>query len=162
MARGGYRESTPLDQVRKNTRGVDSLSKRPATATGSGIPVYHHKVFGDDQIVLTGDGRRIWVIPADLNNAVLTAVAIGVTTVSSSGIVQVQLRRMRVSVSDADMLSTRVQIDASEFTSYTAATAYVINTANDDVLTADRIAIDVDSAGANAKGLEVVATFTPP
>jgi len=161
VTRGGYTEQSTEKKVKRNQRGVDSLSKRPATATGSGIPVYHHKVFGDDQLVLTGDGRRIWIIPQDMNNAVLTAVAIAVTTVSSSGIVQVQLRRMRVSVGDADMLSTRVQIDASEFTSYDAATAYVINTSNDDVLFKDRIAVDVDAAGTNAQGLEVIATFTP-
>jgi len=160
MARGGYVETHPEVKVRKAQRGVDSLSKRPATATGSGIPVYHHKVFGDDQLVLTGDGRRIWNIPADMNLAVLTALAIAVTTVSSSGIVQVQLARIRGG-STVDMLSTRIQIDASEFTSYTAATAYVINTSNDDVATADRISVDVDAAGTNAKGLEVIATFTP-
>jgi hypothetical protein len=33
------------------------------------------------------------------------------------------------------MLSTRITIDASEFTSYTAATAPVIDTTKDDVAT---------------------------
>lgn len=159
MTRGGYTEPHPAQTVKKAQRGVDSLSKRPATNVPSG-PVYHHKVFADDQLVQTGDGRRIFAVPQDMDGSVLTAVEIDVTTVSSSGIVQVQLRRMRVSVGDADMLSTRVQVDANEFHSADAATAYVINTANDDVLHKDRIAIDVDAAGTNAKGLGVVMFFS--
>ena len=58
----------------------------------------------------------------------------------------------------ADMLSTRITIDASEFTSYTAAAA-VIDTGNDDVATGDLIAVDVDVAGTGAKGLGVILRF---
>ena len=62
----------------------------------------------------------------------------------------------------ADMLTTKITIDASEFTSYTAATAPVIDTGNDDVATGDLIAIDVDVAGTGAKGLGVILTFQMP
>ncbi len=57
------------------------------------------------------------------------------------------------------MLSTSITIDASEFTSYSAATAPVINTSFDDVATGDRIAIDVDVAGTGTKGLGVILRF---
>jgi hypothetical protein len=60
------------------------------------------------------------------------------------------------------MLTTKITIDASEFTSYTAATAPVIDSANKDVATGDLIAIDVDVAGTGAKGLGVILTFTLP
>ena len=58
------------------------------------------------------------------------------------------------------MLTTKISIDASEFTSYTAAAAPVIDTGNDDVATGDLIAIDVDVAGTGAKGLGVILTFS--
>jgi hypothetical protein len=60
------------------------------------------------------------------------------------------------------MLTTKISIDASEFTSYTAAAAPVIDTGNDDVATGDLLAVDVDVAGTGAKGLGVLLTFTLP
>jgi hypothetical protein len=57
------------------------------------------------------------------------------------------------------MLSTALTIDANETDSSTAAAAAVINTSNDDVATADRVFIDVDTAGTGAKGLNVTFTF---
>ena len=59
-------------------------------------------------------------------------------------------------------LTTNVTIDASEFTSYTAATAAVIDSGNKDVATGDLIAIDVDAAGTGRKRLGVILTFTLP
>jgi hypothetical protein len=120
--------------------------------------VYHHKVFADDQIILAGDGRRIWAVPQDMNGAVLTDVEIDVTTVSSSGIVQVQIRNITQAL---DILATRVQVDVSEFHSKDSATQPVVTVANADVAHGDRIAIDVDAAGTNAKGLGVVMFFDP-
>jgi hypothetical protein len=109
-----------------------------------------------------GDGQGWMMIPAPLNGMNLTAVSAGLTTASSSGIVTIQVRRMRVGSADVDMLSTKITIDVNEFTSYTAVTAPVINTANDDVLTGDRIMVDVDVAGTGAKGLVIALTFQVP
>ena len=75
---------------------------------------------------------------------------------SSSGTVTIQIRNATTAV---DMLTTRVTIDANEFTSYTAVTAPVIDLANDNVATGDRIMVDVDVAGTGAKGLVVALTF---
>lgn len=52
-------------------------------------------------------------------------------------------------------------LDASETSSYTAATAPVINTSNDDVLTGDFLRVDIDGAGTGAKGLIVMVTLQP-
>jgi hypothetical protein len=49
------------------------------------------------------------------------------------------------------MLSTKITIDVSEYTSYTAATPCVINNSYKLVSTGDRIAIDVDIAGTESK-----------
>jgi hypothetical protein len=132
--------------------------------------VYHIKVFGDDQIVVAGDApgvKRfgIWAIEEDIAGMELAlppfrGVEIDVTTVSSSGIVQVQLRN--IDNGNVDMLSTRVQIDAGETHSRTAATTAVVNDANNNVSHGDRIAIDIDAAGTGALGLGLVAKFQAP
>jgi hypothetical protein len=109
----------------------------------------------------TGDGKAFVVIPSDLNGYVLTSVFAAVSTVSSSGTPTVQLARVRAGT-PADMLSTRVTIDANEYTSETAVTPAVINTSNDDVQTSDFIRVDVDVAGTGTKGLIVALGLTPP
>ena len=111
--------------------------------------------------ITTGDSKAFIRIPSSCNGMNLVAVAASVDTVSSSGIPTVQLRRKR-SGSDADMLSTKLTIDASETDSSSAATAAVINTGNDDVATGDRIYIDIDVAGTGAKGLLVEMIFRLP
>lgn len=123
---------------------------------GAGAPQFDIKVLTDYQTLSTGDGQFIFAIPLDLNGMNLTSVAAYVTTVSSSGIPTIQIRNVTQA---ADMLTTKITIDASEFTSYTAATAAVIDTANDDVATGDLIAVDVDVAGTGAKGLGVILGF---
>jgi hypothetical protein len=117
------------------------------------------KVIDDATVLTTGDGKVIFCIPASLGGCDLTAAHAFVTTVSSSGLPTVQIRNI---TQTADMLTTKITIDASEFTSYTAAAAPVIDTGNDDVATGDLIAVDVDVAGTGAKGLGVILTFTLP
>jgi hypothetical protein len=115
------------------------------------------KVFQDDEVIVVGDGAMIIGISDDLDGWKLVDADAYITTVSSSGTPTVQIRNVTGS---ADMLSTRITIDASEFTSYTAATPPVIGTSN-TVAKADRIAIDVDVAGTTAKGLGVWLEFAP-
>lgn len=104
----------------------------------------------------TGDGKVYFRVPAFMNGHVITSVAMAVSTVSSSGVVTVQIRRSRGGV-NADVLSTLLTIDANEEDSKDAATAAVINGTNDDLATGDKLWIDVDGAGTNAKGLVVEA-----
>lgn len=122
---------------------------------GSNAPM-RIKVYDDATTITTGDGKVIFGIEPALNGLNLTAIWGYVTTVSSSGIVTVQIRNVTDS---QDMLSTKLTIDASEFSSDTAAAAAVIDTAHDDVATGDRIAVDIDVAGTGAKGLGLVLTF---
>lgn len=109
--------------------------------------------------ITVGDGKAFYRVPSIMNGWNLTAVAMSVDTVSSSGIPTVQLRRLRAGT-PVDMLSTKLTVDASESDSSSAAAAAVINTSNDDVNTADRIYVDVDVAGTGTKGLYVEMTFT--
>lgn len=135
-------------------------------ATGPTGPANPHiieiKCFPDSGVgsdVVTGDSRAVLVIPPDLNGADLISAHAWVSTVSSSGLPTVQIRNVTQA---ADMLSTRITIDVSEYTSYSALTPPVIDITNDDVATADLIAVDIDVAGTGTKGLGVVLTFAVP
>lgn len=111
----------------------------------------------DSSTTLTvGDGAGYFGISDDMNGLTLVDADAEVLTVSSSGTPTFQLRNARAAV---DMLSTKITIDANEFSSYTAATPPVINAANAGVLTADRIYVDIDVAGTGAQGLIVYVAF---
>lgn len=116
--------------------------------------------------ITTGDGKVYFRVPSVMNGYNLVAVAASLSTVSSSGIPTVQVRRSRwasaTTRTNADMLSTKLTIDASEFDSIDAAAAAVIDAANDDVNTGDHIYIDIDVAGTGAKGLFVELQFQLP
>jgi hypothetical protein len=146
-------EDSALKQQANYGYRIRQLERRPSPRS---VPIYCIKVFSDEVTVITGDGRFIFAIDEDVGGRSLTKVEIYVTTVSSSGIVRVQIRNI---TGAGDMLSTRVQIDAGEFHSKDASTVYVINVANATVAHGDRIAIDVDDAGTGAKGLGVSLTF---
>lgn len=109
----------------------------------------------------TGDGKGgiFFRVPSAINGWNLTGVAANVTVASSSGTPTIQVRRVRAG-SPADMLSTRITIDANELDSKDAATPAVINASNDDVATGDQIYIDCDVAGTSTEGLSVLLTFT--
>lgn len=109
--------------------------------------------------ITTGDGKAYFMIPSKLTGWNLIRAHAAVTTVSSSGTPTIQVHNVTQA---ADMLSTRITIDANENTSHTAATAPVIDTGNDDVATGDLIRVDVDVAGTGAKGLIVTLSFQAP
>jgi len=120
---------------------------------------YEIKLVPDYVTLSTGDGKFIFAIPSDLNNTNLVDAQAFVTTVATGATkVTVQIRNVTDAV---DMLTTRITIDASEFTSYTAATPRVIDATNDDVVTSDLIAIDVDAVGNTTpgQGLGVILRF---
>lgn len=109
--------------------------------------------------ISTGDGKAYYRVPSTMNGYNLVSVAASLTTASSSGIPTVQIANVTQA---ADMLSTKLTIDANETDSSTAATAAVIDTGNDDVATGDQLRIDIDVAGTGAKGLIVEMQFQLP
>jgi len=130
-----------------------------STDTKTGTRVILLKVIEDATALTTGDGKTTFVIPVELNGMDLVSVGAHVFTVSSSGLPTIQIRNQ---TDTADMLSTRITIDANEKDSSTAAAPAVINTATDDVVTGDEIAIDVDVAGTGTLGLEIRLGFALP
>ena len=136
-----------------------AMSPDQFAGSNRGKRIIQVKVFDDATALATGNGKAIFMIPAELNGMNLVDVEAFVTTVSSSGTPNVMIRNVTDS---QDMLSTAITIDASEYTSLTATTAPIINTSYDDVATGDLIAIDVDGAGTGAKGLGVILSFQTP
>jgi len=113
--------------------------------------------FDSATAVVVGNGTVAFAVPASLNGYNLTDVLAAVSTYSSSGTVDIQIRRVR-GASAADMLSTKVTISASAY----YANDGVVNTSNDDIATGDKIFVDVDAAGTGTQGLSVTLTFNKP
>lgn len=144
------------------TTGSDD--EKYATAIGLknsnyGIRILEFKLLDDATVLTAGDGKLIWCVPQIFNGWNIVSVAAFVTTVSSSGLPTFQIRNVTDAV---DILSTKVSIDANEFTSYTAATAAVIDAAKDDLATGDLIAFDCDVAGTGAKGAGIILGVQKP
>lgn len=112
-------------------------------------------------VLTTGDGQAYYRCPAVLNGWNIIAVASNVATASTAGIPTVQIARIRAAT-PADVLSTKLTIDANETDSSTAATAAVVSGGNRDIATADVLRIDVDVAGTGTLGLSVEITFQLP
>jgi hypothetical protein len=144
-------EKSPHDKIAGLGHGMRQLERRPTDGK------FVILIGTPTTAVAVGDAQQILGIPEDLDETSLVAVGAYVTTVSSSGLVTVQIRN--ITQANADMLSTKITIDANEKDSKTAATQAVINLTVDDVLWGDQIAVDVDVAGTGAKGLAVRLAF---
>lgn len=102
-------------------------------------------VVSESTTLTTGTAKRTFRMPFAFT---LTGVRASVSTVSSSGLPTVDINEGGTTI-----LSTKLTIDANEYTSTTAATAAVISDASlaDDA----EMTIDIDVAGTGAKGLKV-------
>lgn len=143
------------------TNGVGSAEIAAAAVTPAKLAEHEVQLLVSDpngSAITTGDGKCPFLVPARLNGLNLVGIYGAVTTVSSSGIPTVQIRN---ETQTADMLTTKLTIDANEKTSFTAAAAAVIDTGNDDVATGDLLWVDIDVAGTGAKGLIVGLIFGP-
>lgn len=143
---------TPETRIATLQHRVDALERRQI-----GYAAYEIKVFADDRAITTGNSKFVFAIPRDVSNSFLRIAQAFVSTVSSSGLVTVQIRN--ITNGNSDMLSTRITIDVGEFTSITATTPAVIDDAANQVSYGDLIAIDVDVAGTGAMGLGVILQF---
>lgn len=132
-------------------------SRGPQGAVASQFPViWKAQAYSDS--LNPGDGLDYLAIPPELDGynlvnaqARLVTVGTSTTTIQIANVTQA-----------ADMLSTRITLDANEVSSGTAAVPRVIDLANDDVAAYDLLRVDVDGAGSGAKGLIVFLTFERP
>lgn len=105
--------------------------------------------------LVTGD-KAYYRIPGKLNGGVLHAVAAACKVPSSSGIVELAVKKGATS-----MLSTNITLDETETDTLTAATPAVIDTAHDDLATGNLIEISVVSAGTGVTYAGVELTLRP-
>lgn len=154
-----------LATAAETTTGTDATrAVTPDGLAGSdyGKSVVSILVFTDATDCAVGDGAGdvFWRVPAILNGYNLVAVAAHAQTAGVTGTMDIQIHNVTQA---ADMLTTKITIDSNEKDSSTAATAAVIDAANDDVATGDEIRIDVDVVQTTkAKGLVVELTFQLP
>lgn len=152
-----------LATAAETTTGTDATrAVTPDGLAGSEFGVKLIEIMASDMstAITTGDGKAGFMVPASMNGMnLIRAHAALLAAQSTSGTPTIQIRN---ATQAADMLSTRITIDANESTSHTAATAPVVDTANDDVATGDLIYVDVDVAGTGAKGLLVTLEFQLP
>lgn len=152
------RHAPPGDEL-ENTRDHERIWHELGDLAGSrpveGTP-YHIKVFRDQADVSAGSDVFIWAVPSELNGLNIIGVEAYVTTVSSSGPVQVSIRNRRTG---ADVLSDPVVIDEGLEDSEDSTARSSVNGGNAGVLAKDKLIIDVDSAGTGAKGLGVMVMF---
>lgn len=145
-----------------NTGTDATRAVTPDALAGSEFGVRLVEIMASDMStsITTGDGKAGFMVPASMNGMnLIRAHAALLAAPSTSGTPTIQIRN---ATQAADMLSTRITIDVNESTSHTAATAPVVDTANDDVATGDLIFVDVDVAGTGAKGLLVSLEFQLP
>lgn len=117
------------------------------------VKIISIQVFASGTSTATGDGAAFFRVPSDLNGYNIIGVAAAVYTAGTTGTLDIQLRNK---TQTADILSTKMTIDSGETDTSTAATAAVINTAEDDLTTGDVIAVDIDAVHTTpAAGLTV-------
>ncbi|MEK7591250.1 MAG: hypothetical protein AAB489_03530, partial [Patescibacteria group bacterium] len=95
-----------------------------------------------------GSGFAQFMVPAFASGWSLTGVQFDVRTAGTTDATKVQLRQL--DKGNRQMLSTAVQVDSGEKTSLMAATAYVIDTASDDVHGGQLITVDVSAVSSTA------------
>jgi hypothetical protein len=168
--------ATPAADTDAASKGyVDGLKVHELTAPTSALAMNSQKITGvtdptgaqDAATKAYVDGYRLEALSYALSDettdiasatSVLTAripyaftvtnIRANVNTVSSSGLITVD-----INIAGSTVLSTKLTIDASEFTSATAAAAHALS----DTTWADdaEIVFDIDGHGTGAKGLKI-------
>ena len=119
-------------------------------------PESRQAVEGTTDLAINTTGIAYFTIPARLNGYKLKSVHARVITAGVSG----SANLFNFTINGTNMLSTALMINASAVDSSTAATPYVIDTAHDDVVTNDLIAVTCSQINTTApKGLIVQLNF---
>jgi hypothetical protein len=101
--------------------------------------------------ITTGNGKGFWIAPSD---GTIVKLVAGLYTASASGGVTIDLNQ-----NGGSILSTAVIIDATEATTITSATNYVLSATN--FVAGDIFTMDIDTAGSNAVGPQFQIGWIP-
>lgn len=117
---------------------------QPFTGSGSGGGGRRYLTFVISGSLSVGDGTgtKCSELPSGFNGLNVVEAVANVGTAGASG--SANLFQIRNATDTQDLFSTKIMIDAGETTSTTAATPYVVDTAHDDMATADSLCVDVD------------------
>lgn len=146
-----------------NTGTSASLAVTPDALAGSNLGIRYMSFQLNGTTALTTDDKAYQRVPAGLAGmnlvSVTGSVGTGAAGASSSGTPTFTVKNV---TDDQQMLSTSLTIDASEYTSATAATAAVINTSYDDVAADDLIEVACTTAGTGTTYATVTLGFQLP
>lgn len=141
----GAVEKAILAEVNTGTDGDRVIT--PDTAAGSYLGTKEVQVVAVDFTteIATGNGQAYFRVPTSMAGMNLVTIAGAVITAATGTGIQTITIQIHNLTQTADMLSTELTIDEDELDSSTAATAAVIDGANDDVADGDMLRIDVDA-----------------
>jgi hypothetical protein len=138
------------------------LERRPIPELIVGPAIYAIEVLEVPEPVFVGDDLFNWMIPEDLDGAVLLKVEGYVNATSGGGDVEVMVTKVPDSGIPVDMLTDKIIIPAGELNSFEpGGEQSVVDPAEEEVVHGDHLRIDVDAAGTDARGLGVILYFIP-
>lgn len=157
----GVAEASIASEVNTGTDAARYVS--PDSFAGSNFGIRYVQVTLNGTTALTTSEKAYFRIPAALTGMNLVSVAASVGTgaagSSSSGTPTFTVKN----VTDGNqMLSTSLTVDANEYTSATAATAAVIDTTKDDIISDDLIEVACTVAGTGVTYAVVTLGFQLP
>lgn len=142
-----------VSEVDTGTEAAKSVTPDALAGSYAGTKSVNIVCFAPTSDVTVGDGAAYITIPESCNGMDLIRATATVVTAGTTGASTMQIRNVTQA---ADMLSGVISIASGG----TVATAGTIDTANDDVVTNDVIAVDVDSVSTTApKGLIIILEF---
>lgn len=185
-ASGAAESCTALPTASETVSGLVEIATAAETTTGTDATRavspdgLSQSIFGTRHVELecvadataltTGDGKCYFRWPDDYAGWLVVGVSAHVgAAVSSSGAVTVDIDMcgavatgIRCSGTNRDLLSTNLTIDANEDGTETAATAAVIDTANDDIAAGEWFRGNIDGAGTGTQGLYLILAIRKP
>jgi len=148
-----------LDNLTSHLYGIDQAIKNYSKTKYFCFVPYESD---DDTAVF--DGTVGFCVPPSMDGMIIKTVTATTYTAGVGGSLAIQLRKSRAGT-EVDILSTKCTIDTTEYSSTTAATAYVIDDSGiegvdqvNELLTGDLIFCDIDTVHSTtpAQGLSVV------
>jgi len=129
------------------------------TVVGKRIAVL--PIYAPSDVVAVGTGVAYLPIPEEYNGYNIINAQMSVVGAATAGILTSNVIRVR-GTAIATVTTTPITVDPNETSSYTAAVAGVVGTANDDVATGDFVRWDNTTAGTIAYGQFGILTFQLP
>jgi hypothetical protein len=166
----GITEAATISETNTGTDATRAVTPDALAGSVFGSFKVQLVIFDFTTDTATGDGKYYFVVPSEATGMNLVAVHGQVITAGTTNTTDVQLARCATAATGnacsgtvTDMLTTKLTIDSGENSSATAATAAVIDTANDDVQTNQIIRVDFDAVSTTAaKGYILTLIFRLP